>query len=65
MVKLLVKDLITRTNLEQALINAHITYSVELDDGRYGLNTPYLLVYNAPLDELRALKWIGEQIKNE
>ena len=61
MVSLLVDNLTQQTKLEQALINADIEYEVSIDDGRYGIKPPYLLVYNAPLDELRALKWIGEQ----
>lgn len=58
MVSLFVSDLTQMTLLEQALINAGIEYSVELDNGRYGLKSPYLLVYGVPLDELRACKWI-------
>lgn len=65
MVSLLVNDLTQMTLLEQALINANIKYDVSLDDGRYGIAPPYLLVYNVPLDELRALKWIGDQNKYE
>lgn len=61
MVSLLVDNLTQKTLLEQALINADIEYEVNLDDGRYGIKPPYLLVHGAPLDELRALKWIGEQ----
>lgn len=62
MVQLFVDDLKQMTLLEQALINAGINYEIDLDYGRYGIKPPYLLVYNAPLDELRALKWIGERI---
>ena len=65
MVSLLVDDLTQMTLLEQALINADIKYEVSLNDGRYGIESPYLLVYGAPLDEIRALKWIGEQSKDE
>ena len=62
MVSLLVDNLVQMTLLEQALINAGIKYDVELDDGRYGIKPPYLLVYGVPLDEVRALKWIGDKI---
>lgn len=62
MVSLLVDDLTQMTLLEQALIIAGIKYDINLDDGRYGLKAPYLLVYGAPLDEVRALKWIGDKI---
>jgi hypothetical protein len=65
MITLLVNDLTQITLLEVALQNANIEYEVVLDDGRYGIDTPYLLVYNTPLDNLRALKWIGEQSKDE
>lgn len=62
MVSLFVDNFSQKTLLEQALINAGIKYTVEIDYGRYGINPPYLLVYGAPLDELRAFKWLGEQI---
>jgi hypothetical protein len=61
MVRLLVDDLTQMTTLEQALINADITYEVSLDDGRYGIKPPYIIVNGAPLDELRALKWMNER----
>ncbi len=65
MITLVVSDLHQITWLEYELINAKIKYETQLDDGRYGLYTPYLLVYNTPLDFQRALQWIGEQSKDE
>lgn len=61
MVLLMVDNLAQITMLENALLTAKIEYELGIDDGRYGIKPPYLLVYGAPLDELRALKWIGEQ----
>lgn len=58
MVTLVVGDLEQITILEYLLTVHGIEFKTELDDGRYGLETPYLLVYNAPLDARRAIKWI-------
>lgn len=65
MVSLMVDNLTQKTLLEQALINADIKYEVSLDDGRYGIKPPYLLVYGVPLDETRALKWLKESKNSE
>lgn len=61
MVSLMVNDLEQMTLLEHALITADITYEVVFDDGRYGITPPYIIVDGAPLDELRALKWLNER----
>ena len=61
MVSLMVDNLAQITMLENALLTAKIEYELGIDDGRYGIKPPYLLIHGAPLDELRALKWIGEQ----
>lgn len=65
MVTLFVSDLDQLTMLEYALMRTNISYTKELDDGRYGLGTPYLKVYEVPLDEQRAFNWIKEQSANE
>lgn len=62
MVVLYVKDLNQLTLLEYALINQGIEYRTELADGKFGLATPFLTVYGAPLDEKHAFDWIIEQI---
>ena len=61
MVTLYVNDLDQLTMLEYALVNANIPYEVELDKYSYGLGLPYIKVYNVPLDETRAFKWIKEK----
>lgn len=63
MVTLFVSDLQQVCMLEYALANAHIDFTVELDDGRYGLTTPYIKVHGVPLDEKRAYNWIKENRK--
>ena len=65
MVTLFVSDLDQLTMLEYALMRTNISYTKELDDGRYGIETPYLKVYEVPLDEQRAFNWIKEQSENE
>ena len=65
MVKLFVDDLDRITVLEYLLYTYHIEYEVELSDGKYGLQAPYLLVYGVPLDEKRAMRWIWGQAKEE
>lgn len=64
MVSLIVDNLAQITMLENALLSAKIEYELGIDDGKYGIQPPYLLVYGVPLDELRAFKWIGEHSKN-
>ena len=61
MVTLFVSDLQQTTFLEQGLILKNIKYDIQLSDGRYGLDTPYLLVDGVPLDEKRAWKWLEDQ----
>ena len=58
MITLVVNDLEQITILEYLLTIHGIDYTTVLDDGRYGIQAPYLLVYNVPLDEQRAIKWI-------
>ena len=64
MVTLFVSDLDQLTMLEYALINANIDYIRTMDDGRYGIPTPYIKVYGVPLDEQRAFNWIKERDTN-
>ena len=63
MVDLVVDNLDQLSFLECELIDADIPYHTRLDDGRYGITPPYLLVYNVPLDFERSIKWIKEQTK--
>ena len=65
MVTLFVSDLEQVTLLEYILMRYKIEYTKELDDGRYGLLTPYIKVYEVPLDEGRAYNWIKENYANE
>lgn len=60
MVTLYVNDLDQLTMLEYALINANIPYTTKVDDRKYGIEPPYIKVYEVPLDERRALCWIKE-----
>lgn len=62
MVQLVVKNLAQITLLESKLMSSGIDYVFKIDDGKYGLSTPYLLVDNVPLDEQRAFKWIKERV---
>lgn len=65
MVTLFVSDLNQITMLEFLMMKCNIKYTRELDDGRYGLNPPYIKVYEVPLDEQRAFNWIKEKCANE
>lgn len=65
MVTLFVSDLEQVTMLEYVLMRSNIEYTKELDDGRYGILTPYIKVYEVPLDEQRAFNWIKEKMANE
>ena len=65
MITLLVSDLDEITMLEYVLMRSNIEYTKELDDGRYGILTPYIKVYEVPLDEQRAFNWIKEKMANE
>lgn len=49
------------TMLEYMLINANIDYTVELSDGKYGIEPPYLIIHGVPIDERRSFEWIKEQ----
>lgn len=65
MVKLVVKDLAQITLLEQALVENNIEYTTQLSNGEYGIETPHLIVYGVPLDEIRSFSWIKERVENE
>lgn len=65
MVTLFVSDLDQITMLEIMLKKCNIPYIRELDDGRYGIEPPYIKVYEVPLDEQRAFNWIKEKCANE
>lgn len=60
MVKLIVDDSEQITMLEYALTLAGIDYELIISNGEYGIKPPYLLVYEVPLDEIRAFNWIKE-----
>jgi hypothetical protein len=60
MVTLFVSESKRFTLLEHGLKSNGIRYEVKLDDGRYGLDAPYLLVDGVPIDEMRAWKWIKD-----
>lgn len=49
--------------LEFDLAMADIDHTVEIDDGKYGIGLPHLIVDGVPLDYERSLKWIGEQFE--
>ena len=65
MITLFVSDLEQVTMLEYVLMRSNIEYTKELDDGRYGILTPYIKVYEVPLDEQRAFNWIKEKMAHE
>ena len=65
MVTLFVNDLDQITMLEYELMKLNIPYERRLDYGKYGFPTPYIKVYEVPLDEQRAFNWIKEKIANE
>jgi hypothetical protein len=58
MVTLFVDDLDQLTILEYLLFTYGIDHNIELNDGRYGIQAPFLLVYGVPLDEKRSIRWI-------
>lgn len=58
MVTLYVDDFDQITILEYLLFAHGIEYEVKKNEGKFGLAAPYLLVYGAPLDEKRAIRWI-------
>lgn len=65
MVTLFVNDLDQMTILEFFMMLHNVPYKKVVDDGRYGLKPPYIKVYEVPLDEKRAYKWIKEYAANE
>lgn len=58
MVTLFVDDLDQLTILEYLLYIHNIDHDIKRNDGRFGMKSPYITVYGAPLDEKRAMKWI-------
>lgn len=60
-ITLFVDDVDQISFLEYMLIQTDLHYTIEVNDGRYGLQSPYLLVDGVPLDETRSYKWISEQ----
>lgn len=65
MVKLVVDNLDQITILEYLLFTNGVKHEIVLNDGRFGMSSPYLLVYGVPLDESRAIKWIIGQGKDD
>lgn len=63
MVTLFVDDLDQLTILEYLLFTHGVEHEIKLNDGRYGLKAPYLLVYGVPLDEKRAIRWIRGRLE--
>ena len=64
MVTLFVDDLDQMTILEYLLFTHSIKHTIKLNDGRFGLTSPYLLVYGVPLDEKRAIRWIMNRLED-
>ena len=64
MVTLVVSDLDQLTILEYLLFIHGIDHDIKLNDGRFGLQSPYLLVYGVPLDEKRAIRWIVHRLED-
>ena len=62
MVTLFVDDPKQLTMLEYLLYTHQIEYNIEVDDGKYGLQPPYILVYGVPLDEQRAFRWLTNRL---
>lgn len=58
MVELVVKDVSQVTQLERYLQNKKIKYVLVENKRPIGINTPYIIVNGAALDELRAMKWL-------
>lgn len=61
-VTLMVNDLDQLTMLEYMLVNANIDYTVQVSDGKYGIESPHLIVHGVPIDERRSYQWIKEQM---
>ena len=64
MVTLFVSDLDQLTILEYLLFVHGIDHQIKLNDGRFGLQSPYLMVYGVPLDEKRAIRWITNRLED-
>lgn len=65
-ITIFVDDVDQLSLLEYMLIRANLDYTTEVNDGRYGLQSPYLLIDGVPLDLIRSYKWIFEQFsKNQ
>ena len=65
MVKLFVDDLDQLTILEYLLFTHGIDHEIELNKGRFGIQSPYLTVYGVPLDEKRAIRWVRGHGKDD
>ena len=63
MIKLIVDDYEQVTILEEMLMDFNVSYNIELNDKRYGLKSPFLIVGGVPLDFGRSVKWIEEYRK--
>lgn len=62
MITLFVDDLDQLTILEYLLFTHGIDHNIELNEGKFGIPSPYLSVYGVPLDEKRAIRWVcGKQ----
>lgn len=64
MVTLFVDDLDQLTILEYLLFIRGIDHDIKLNDGKYGMQAPYLLVYGVPLDERRAIRWVMNRLED-
>lgn len=65
MVTLYVDDLDQITTLEYLLYINGIDHDIKQNEGRFGMESPYLMVYGVPLDEKRAIKWISGRAKGD
>ena len=64
MVTLFVSDLDQLTILEYLLFIHGIDHEIKLNDGRFGMQSPYLMVYGVPLDEIRSIRWITHRLED-
>ena len=63
MVTLVVSEPNQISMLEWELAMAGIDRVVDIDEGKYGFEPPYLVVDGVPLDFERSLNWIEERCK--
>ena len=64
MVTLFVSDLDQLTVLEYLLYTHGVEHKIELNDGRFGMQSPYLMVHGVPLDEKRAIRWVTHRLED-